>query len=110
MLGLSATKIFAGIAAGLLITTLAMGWALRHEIQQSAVLRQANKANLDTIERLEADIIINEAKAIADALERREMQEDIRGLEHAATNGGLGAVIDLRRLQRERDRLKAGRP
>lgn len=78
----------------------------------AATLRAANAANLATIERMEADQIINEAKAIADAIERREMEADIHDLEQAGATGGLGAIVERRRLQRERDRdrNKAGRP
>lgn len=105
------TRILGGFLLASVAALGVLGLLYRGELRESATLRQANEANLRTIERMESDAIINEAKAIADALERREMAGDIRELEKAVTdavttdcrNPGLDAVIDRRRLQRERD-------
>jgi len=114
----------AKILGGFLLASVAalgvIGLLYRGEVRENATLRHANDANLATIERMESDVIINEAKAIADALERRELEEDSRdrnrAIDEAAEKGcddpAMDALLVRRRLQlqRDRDRDKAGRP
>lgn len=105
------SRIALGLLAAAAIAIGGLTYWLSNVIESRAVLRQANDANLATIDRLESDIVINEAKAIADALERRELEADTRELEKVISdasksdcrNPGLDAVIERRRLQRSRD-------
>lgn len=114
------------ILAGVALVAALVAWGLfersgRLESKaEAATLRDANAANLATIERMESDAIINEAKAIADALERRALEEDSRernqAIDAVAENGcsdpAMDALLERRRLQRsrDRDRDKTGRP
>jgi len=105
------TKILAGIIAAAAIAIGGLVYWLSNVIESRAVLRQANDANLAAIARLESDIVINEAKAIADALERRALEADTRELEKVISdaakndcrNPGLDDLIERRRVQRARD-------
>jgi hypothetical protein len=108
------TKIMAGAIVALVLALGVVGYLYRGEVREGAALRFANDANLATIARLESDIIINEAKAIADALERRELEGDARDLQRAidaVTENGCAdpafdALLERRRLQLDRDRNK----
>lgn len=112
------TKILAGVALAMGIALAGTGWWLSNVIESRAVLRATHQTNLDTIARMESDVLINEAKAIADAINRRDQERDSdernRAIDAVVENGcgdpAFDALLERRRLQRERDRAKTGRP
>jgi hypothetical protein len=103
----SLTSILTALTVALALALGVAGWQLKRSWQAEALAVSANKTNQATIDRLEADAVIAQAVAIADAQAQRKLETDRDELIEAARIAGpcnsLDALIERRRLQRERD-------
>ena len=105
MLSGLATRLIAGTVA--LGIVGGVGWWFKGLLDDRAALvveRAANKSNQAVIDRLEADQVIAQAIAIADAQERQKLETERDELVDAAKGAGpcnaLDRIIERRRLQR----------
>lgn len=98
-----------GIALGVTLTVWVPNLYDSRAMAQAALATAvgANKTNLATIDRLEADQRTAQAVAISDARERAKLEDESRELEDAANAAGQGAcssldaILERRRLQRQ---------
>lgn len=108
----SISSIMIGITVALGIALGVVGWQLKASLKAEAVAVHArdiaiaaNKTNLATIDRLEADQVIAQAVAIADAQAHakaeNERDELVAAANAAGACGALDALIERRRQQIE---------
>lgn len=109
------SKILGGLLLATVLALGTLGYLYRGELRTSAALAaslktavDANATNQHTIDRLEADQVIAQASAIADAQERAKLETETDALKKAVASAGEGVCPGLDALIRERMRQRQG--